>query len=98
MKGLSLYLELLTRLSERVASVVKAEFGVDIEPPMMDTPPNLELGDLSCASCFELAKKLRQPPRKIAEVLAAKLLPIDGIMRATNRLMSGSIFVVAEVL
>jgi len=82
-KGNCLYLKLLTSVSEKVSSVVKAEYGVEISPPMLDTPPNLELGDLSCASCFELAKKLRQPPRKIAEALAAKLLPIEGITRAS---------------
>src|SRR5437016_4905812 len=41
------------------------------------------MGELSITSCFELAKQLRQPPRKIAEQLAARLLPIEGVERVS---------------
>jgi len=79
-----LYLNLQKSVSERISSVVEAEFGLKIEPPMLDTPPNLELGDLSCAACFDLAKKLRQAPRKIAEQLAAKFPPLEGVARVST--------------
>ncbi len=78
-----MYFDLQKRLGERIAAVVQSEFGVTIEPPVLDTPPNPDLGDLSCASCFELAKKLRQAPRKIAEALAAKTVPLEGVARAS---------------
>ena len=78
-----MYLNLQKRVSERIAAVIEAEFGMKVTPPFLDTPPNLELGDFSCASCFELAKKLRQAPRKIADALAAKVLPIEGVARAS---------------
>jgi arginyl-tRNA synthetase len=78
-----LYFILHKRVSEKIAAVVEAEFGVKMAPPILDTPPNPNLGDLSCASSFELAKKLRQAPRKIAETLAAKALPIEGVARAS---------------
>ncbi|HKT11411.1 MAG TPA: arginine--tRNA ligase [Terriglobia bacterium] len=58
---------------------VKRIFGLDAGAPVFDFPPRPELGDLSIAACFELAKKLRQPPRKIAEQLAGTLLPIEGV-------------------
>jgi arginyl-tRNA synthetase len=41
------------------------------------------MGDLSLAACFELAKRLRQPPRKIAQTLAARFLPVDGVERVS---------------
>src|SRR5205823_8421064 len=39
------------------------------------------MGDLSIASCFELARQFRQAPRKIAEQIAPHLLPLDGVER-----------------
>jgi arginyl-tRNA synthetase len=42
------------------------------------------MGDLSLAACFELAKRLRQPPRKIAQTLAARFLPMDGVERVST--------------
>ncbi len=78
-----MYLELQKRVSEAVAAAVEAQFGLKIPPPLVDTPPNLEMGDFSCAVCFELAKQLRQPPRKIAEAVAANLLPPEGVARAS---------------
>ncbi|HET7213412.1 MAG TPA: arginine--tRNA ligase [Terriglobia bacterium] len=58
---------------------VKRIFDLNPGEPVFDFPPRPELGDLSIAACFELAKKLRQPPRKIAEQLAGTLLPIEGV-------------------
>ena len=47
----------------------------DGEPPRLvfETPPKVELGDLACPVAFELAKRLKRPPRKIAEELAPEL-------------------------
>jgi len=47
----------------------------DTEPPrlVLETPPKVELGDLACPVAFELARRLRRPPRKIAEELAPAL-------------------------
>src|SRR5690349_3380089 len=41
------------------------------------------MGELSITSCFELAKRLRQPPRKIADQLWSHLLPIEGVERVS---------------
>jgi arginyl-tRNA synthetase len=47
----------------------------DVDPPrlVLETPPKVELGDVACPVAFELAKKLKRPPRKIAEELAPAL-------------------------
>jgi arginyl-tRNA synthetase len=78
-----LYLDIQKLISEKFAALVRETFGVHISPPLLDTPPSLEMGDLSIASCFELAKQLRQPPRRIAEQLAAQFLPLDGVERVS---------------
>jgi len=78
-----LYLELHQKIRDRFVEVVRQVFGVDTRVPALGYPPSVELGELSITSCFELAKQLRQPPRKIAEQLAARLLPIEGVERVS---------------
>jgi arginyl-tRNA synthetase len=58
---------------------VQAVFHLEVAPPALDSPPNLEMGDISLAACFELAKKLRQAPRKIAEQLVPACSGVEGV-------------------
>jgi len=74
-----LYLEVQQRIQQRFVALVREIFDLDVEPPLLDSPPSAEMGDLSLAACFELAKRLRQPPRKIAQALAVRFLPLDGV-------------------
>ena len=69
-------------VQEKIARTVQETFGVVMGSPVLNTPPRVELGDISTPVCFELAKRLRQPPRKIAEQLAERVLPLDGIAEA----------------
>ncbi len=78
-----MFLEIQRRISEQFSATAKEIFGVEVAPPLVDTPPNLAMGDLSIASCFELAKQLREPPRKIAEQFAARLAPLEGVERVS---------------
>jgi arginyl-tRNA synthetase len=79
-----LYLEIQRRIQQRFAALVREVFDLEMEPPALDSPPSLEMGDLSLAACFELAKKLRQPPRKIAQALAERFLPLEGVERVST--------------
>ena len=79
-----MYLEIQRRIQQRFAELVREIFGLELEPPALDSPPSLEMGDLSLAACFELAKKLRQPPRKIAQTLADHFLPLEGVERVST--------------
>jgi arginyl-tRNA synthetase len=78
-----LYLEIQGRIRQKYLETVRNTLNLEASDPVFDFPPRPELGDLSIAACFELAKKLRQPPRKIAEQLAGQLLPIDGVERVS---------------
>jgi len=78
-----LYLETQERIRGRFAAVVRELFNLELEPPVLDSPPSLEMGDLSLAACFELAKRLRQPPRKIAQSIAERFLPLEGVERVS---------------
>ena len=43
---------------------------IKIETLPLNKPPNIDFGQLSSSLCFELAKKLRQKPNALAELLA----------------------------
>ncbi|HUI40958.1 MAG TPA: arginine--tRNA ligase [Terriglobia bacterium] len=78
-----MYLEILESVRRRFSQVVDEVFGVPFEQPVLGFPPSVDLGEISITSCFELAKQLRRPPRKIAEDVAARLLPLDGVERVS---------------
>lgn len=78
-----MFLEIQQRIREKVVEAVRELFHAEIEAPALGVPPSLEMGELSAATCFELARKLRQSPQKIAEQLAPRLLPLSGIARVT---------------
>ncbi len=69
------------RIKKDFRERVKELFAVEVAEPAMSVPPSLELGDLSITACFELAKTLRQPPRKIAEQIAA--CRFEGVERVS---------------
>jgi arginyl-tRNA synthetase len=80
---LRLYLQIQQRVRERFVQTVHDAFGIEMAEPVLGFPPNVDLGELSITSCFELARKLRQPPRQIAEQVAPRLLPIEGVDRVS---------------
>jgi len=78
-----LYLQIQQRVREKFVQAVREAFGIEVAQPVLGFPPNVDLGELSVTSCFELARQLRQPPRKIAEQVAPRLLPIVGVDRVS---------------
>jgi arginyl-tRNA synthetase len=74
---------------ERITSALVRHYGLpaDALPPIViDYPPTRALGDLALPLAFELARRLRKPPRLIAEEIAGALGEIPGVARveATN--------------
>jgi arginyl-tRNA synthetase len=80
-RRIPLYLEIQRQIQAKFVAAVKDVFNQDVSPPVFATPRRLEMGDISLAASFELAKQLRQPPRNIAEQITARLLPIPGVER-----------------
>ncbi|MBK9064231.1 MAG: arginine--tRNA ligase [Acidobacteria bacterium] len=74
---------LKSALERAIVDACRKTFGV--EPPrlVLETPPKVEMGDLSCPVAFELAKVLKRPPRKIAEELAPALVLPDVVVKRT---------------
>ena len=78
-----MYLETQHTIRQRFVQAVQEVFDQKISEPTLGFPPSVEMGDLSITSCFELAKQLRQAPRKIAEQIAPRLLPLKGVERVS---------------
>jgi arginyl-tRNA synthetase len=73
-----LYLQLQQQLIQCVRDLLKRQYGVELPRIVVDQPPNVGLGEYALPLSFELAKKLRKPPRKIAEELVAGLGEVPG--------------------
>jgi arginyl-tRNA synthetase len=73
-----LYLELQQQLIQRFHDLLKRQYDVDLPRIVVDQPPNVGLGEYALPLSFELAKKLRKAPRKIAEEIVAGLGSVPG--------------------
>ncbi len=78
-----MYLDIQRRIQQRFVKVIQEVYGLEVAPPALSEPPSGDLGDLSLASCFELAKQLRRAPKKVAEELAPRLPPLEGVERVS---------------
>jgi arginyl-tRNA synthetase len=70
----------------RMADAVSRLYSIPADDPVLaaiptEAPPRRALGDISVPLAFELARRLRKPPRAIAQEIAAALGTIEGISR-----------------
>jgi arginyl-tRNA synthetase len=73
-----LYRHLERRLGQQIREFLRRSYDLDLPKIVIEQPPRIEFGEYALPLAFELAKKLRKPPRKIAEEILAGIGPIDG--------------------
>ncbi len=73
-----MYLQLQQQLIQRVSDLLKRQYDVELPRIVVDQPPNVGLGEYALPLSFELARKLRKPPRMIAEEVVAALGQVPG--------------------
>ena len=73
-----MYSHLERRLAQQIRDFLRRSYDLDLPKIVIEQPPRVELGEYALPLAFELAKKLRKPPRKIAEEIIAGIGPIDG--------------------
>jgi len=76
-----LYWELQQQLTRHVRDFLKRQYGLDLPRLVVDQPPSVSMGEYALPLSFELAKKLRKPPRKIAEEIVGAIGAIPGFDR-----------------
>jgi arginyl-tRNA synthetase len=73
-----MYLEQQRILATHVRAFLREKYDVDLPNIVIDQPPNVEMGEFALPFSFELAKRLRKAPRKIAEEIVATLPLPEG--------------------
>jgi len=73
-----LYRILERRLTQQVRDFLRPTYDLDLPKIVVEQPPKVELGEYAMPLAFELAKKLRKAPRKIAEEIVNGVGPIEG--------------------
>jgi arginyl-tRNA synthetase len=72
------YRTLERRLIQQVRDFLRRTYDLDLPKIVVEQPPKVELGEYAMPLAFELAKKLRKAPRKIAEEIVKGTGPIEG--------------------
>jgi arginyl-tRNA synthetase len=73
-----LYRHLQSRLADAVKNYLRRAYQIEVDSVVIEQPPKVELGEYALPLAFELAKKLRKAPRKIAEEVVAGLGAVEG--------------------
>jgi arginyl-tRNA synthetase len=74
-----LYLYLQQLLTDRVRTLLRNKYQLELANVVIEQPPRISLGEFALPLAFELAKKLRKAPRKAAEEVLAELGEVPGI-------------------
>ena len=74
----TVYLEQQKNLASHVRAFLRERYQIDLANVVIEQPPKVEMGEFALPLSFELAKRLRKPPRKIAEEIVAEFPVPDG--------------------
>ena len=75
-----MYLAQQRQLVERLRATLRSLYQIDVDNVVLEQPPDLRFGEYATPLAFELARKLRKPPRKIAEEVVAGLGAVPGFL------------------
>ena len=73
-----MYRHLERRLNQQLSDFLRTTYQLELPRIVIEQPPKVEFGEYASPLAFELAKKLRKAPRKIAEEIVAGIGPIEG--------------------
>ncbi len=73
-----MYLREQKKLLERLRAVLREKFQIELDTISIEQPPEIKFGEYALPIAFELARKLKKAPRKIAEEIVAGLSPLEG--------------------
>jgi len=68
------------RIRKALSHHIHERYKTDV-PIVTDRPPKFSMGEVASPVCFELAKRLKKPPRALAQEIANSLKPIPGVAR-----------------
>ncbi len=68
------------RIRKALRHHIHERYKTDV-PVVTERPPKFAMGEVASPVCFELAKRLKKPPRALAQEIATSLKPIAGVAR-----------------
>jgi arginyl-tRNA synthetase len=66
------------KLEAQLRAVLREKFSIELEKLAIEQPPEIKFGEYALPLAFELARRLKKAPRKIAEEVIAALGPVEG--------------------
>ncbi len=75
-----MYLEQQEQLGDLIRGVLKQKFDLDVESIPLETPPDLNFGEVSTPIALQLARALRKAPRVIATEIVEALGKVEGFV------------------
>jgi len=81
LESVIVYRHFQQRLTQRLRDFLRRQYGLELAQVVVEQPPRVEMGEYALPLSFELAKKLRKQPRRIAEEIIAGLGPVEGFER-----------------
>ena len=76
-----MYRTLEHRLTQHIREFLRRTYELDLSKIVVEQPPKVEFGEYALPLAFELAKKLRKAPRKIADEIVSGIGPIEGFQK-----------------
>ena len=73
-----MYLKEQRQLAEAIRAALRSLYQIDVKNIVLEQPPELAFGEYATPIAFELARKLRKAPKKIAEEIVAALGAVPG--------------------
>ncbi|HET7206589.1 MAG TPA: arginine--tRNA ligase [Terriglobales bacterium] len=73
-----MYRHLQRRLTQHVRDFLRRKYDLELANIVIEQPPKVAMGEYALPLAFELAKRLRKPPRKIAEEIVSGLGDVAG--------------------
>ncbi len=76
-----MYLLLQNRLVAHVRAFLKQKYDIELANIVVEQPPKIEMGEFALPVSFELARRLRKAPRKIADEIVAEIGLPEGFAK-----------------
>ncbi|HUY82267.1 MAG TPA: arginine--tRNA ligase [Acidobacteriaceae bacterium] len=73
-----MYLTQQKHLEARLRAVLRESFSIELDTLVIEQPPEIKFGEYALPLAFELARRLKKAPRKIAEDILAALGTVSG--------------------
>jgi len=80
MGGSHVYLRQQKQLADALRAALRSLYQIEVESVVLEQPPDLRFGEFATPLAFELARKLRKAPKKIAEEVIAALGAVPGFL------------------